>query len=514
MNVSFAHLIRWGLLALVLVGTGPVHAQQPAPACDCDFSGLPGIIWWGSPREMTVAELAAYAAPVFWFSPDEPSLNDAHGSKIMTPEPFPFEAATGPVVYFQLKEIVRTIHDDQPIYRETGTNRAEAVISTENGALLRLEYYGYFSGEAGFSSHEHDVEVAEVRIGVARSGGEYLSGLGYPDCREPHVVMIVTRITGKAHGIDWYWNILNVDRDAQFPMNIMVEEGKHALAPDRNNDGYFTPSYDVNVRVNDAWGVRDIIRSGGLFSAGYQAWMTKVRHPEDRVLPPLPADSPLREKLARQHADYTGGNPVYELRPLPSTAQAAAWDTEQGTDSHLANFLVHKEQPDGPVHGEVSTLEDAWGWFNSGALKRSFSVSAYADGRWGFSWVFPFFIGKNMTIPMTGGYVLHRMYLKGPHLRDYGWTLLYANSASRWVDSYFAAGVEWNDYDPGTGDRQRRADFVFDMGLKFRTQIGQSPLKFLSFITDFWGLRMGIKNYGFFDIDRFTYVLEVGAGSF
>ena len=53
-----------------------------------------------------------------------------------------------------------------------------------------------------------------------------------------------------------------------------------------------------------------------------------------------------------------------------------------------------------------------------------------------------------------------------------------------------------------------------DAGFKFRTQIGQSPLKFLSFITEFWGMRVGIKNYGFFDIDRFKYVVEIGAGSF
>ena len=43
---------------------------------------------------------------------------------------------------------------------------------------------------------------------------------------------------------------------------------------------------------------------------------------------------------------------------------------------------------------------------------------------------------------MTGGYVMHRMYLKGPRLRDYGWTLLYVNSASRWVDPYIGAGIK------------------------------------------------------------------------
>jgi hypothetical protein len=514
MSVSFAHVIKWGLLALVLGGTGPVHAQLPAPACDCDFSGLPGVIWWGPQGEMTVAELAAYAAPVIWFSPDEPSLGDTHGPGIVTPQPFPFEEAGNPVVYYQLKEVVSDARQDLPFYTEVGTNRADAVINTESGALLLLEYYAYYADEAGFSAHHHDVEGAEFRIGVATSGGDYLTQLGYPPCPEGHAVMFVTRVTGKAHGIEWYWNILDVGPDTRFPMTLLVEEGKHATAPDRNGDGYFTPSFDVNVRINDAWGVRDVIRSGGLFTPSYQAWMTKVRHPEDRVLPPLPGDSPFLADLTPHQAEYTGGNAVYELRHLPSAASAAAWDSEQAGESHLEKFLVGKELPDGPELDDISTMDEAWSWVNAGALKRSLSISAYADGRWGFSWTFPLFIGRNFNLPMTGGYVLHRMYLKGPNLRDFGWTLLYANSASRWMDPYIASGVEWNDFDTGAGVTERRADFVFEVGLKFRTQVGQSPLRFLTFLTEFWGMRVGIKNYGFFDVDRFKYVVEIGAGSF
>jgi len=193
--------------------------------------------------------------------------------------------------------------------------------------------------------------------------------------------------------------------------------------------------------------------------------------------------------------------------------EAAAWDDKQGEHSHLQDYLKGKSVTIGPIMYEVSTLSDALGWASSGTLKRSFSLSAYSDGRWGFSWTFPFFVGKNLTVPMTGGYILQRMYLKGPNLSDFGWTALYANSASRWMDSYLAVGVEWHDVSVDEMT-DRQADFVFDTGLKFRTQVGHSPLKFLSFITDFWGLRVGIKNYGFFDIDRLTYVLEVGAGSF
>jgi len=154
-------------------------------------------------------------------------------------------------------------------------------------------------------------------------------------------------------------------------------------------------------------------------------------------------------------------------------------------------------------------------WLTAGTAKKSLSIAAYSDGSGlGFSWVFPLFIVKNMTIPMTGGYLLHRMYLKGDGLGDFGWMLLYANSASRWVDTYLSAGVEWHNVTNDLGESSSQTDFVLETGLKFRAQIGSTPLKFLSFFTDFWGIRAGIKNYGFFDIDQLTYVLEVGAGSF
>jgi hypothetical protein len=56
---------------------------------------------------MTIERLAAYAAPVLWFSPDEPLLKQRRkrprprprGKEIAIPEPFPFEEDPGlPVV--------------------------------------------------------------------------------------------------------------------------------------------------------------------------------------------------------------------------------------------------------------------------------------------------------------------------------------------------------------------------------------------------------------------------------
>lgn len=514
-------LVVWivaAVLFLVVPTAAEAQTDEKTVSDACDFSQVPGVVWWGTDPEMTLQDLVSYAAPVFWFSPDEPSLGSKHGEDILIPEAFPFDSADGPVVYYQLKELLQRPGDDEatdpPAFQLNEENKGASIIHLDRSVLLRLDYYTYFSEEAGLGAHQHDVEPAEFKIAVLRSDEEGgLDEYTHPGCTERHYVIVVTRVTGKAHGIEWFWNIVDVDGETKFPMTLLVEEGKHALATDKNADGYFTPSYDVNVRVNDAWGVRDIIRSGGLFAGGYQAWMTKVRHPRDRVLPPLPSDSPLREYMAERKKEYGVSNATYELRTLPLTSEATAYDVEQGGGSHLEDFLSDKEVPDWPTVEDITSYDQALDWVDSGALKRSLSIAFYSDGDAGISWVFPFFVVKNLDVSMSGGYLMHRMYLKDEDFRDFGWTALYTNSASRWIDPYFAAGAEWHTYAEGGVD-VRRTDFVLETGVKFRAQIGRSPLRFLSVLTDFWGVRLGVKNYGFHDIDRLTYVVEIGAGSF
>ena len=166
-------------------------------------------------------------------------------------------------------------------------------------------------------------------------------------CPVTNYVIGVTRVSGQAHGLVWFWNVLNTDEYTQLPMHLLVEEGKHAVATDKNGDGVFTKGYDVNVRINDAWGARDIIRTGLLFSGGYESWMTKVRRPEHRVLPPLPEDSRLRTIMARRHPGVR--NAVYALRPFPTLAVA-------DTDHVLAHLMEDKVVPNWP---NVEGLNDA-----------------------------------------------------------------------------------------------------------------------------------------------------------
>ena len=156
----------------------------------------------------------------------------------------------------------------------------------------------------------------------------------------------------------------------------------------------------------------------------------------------------------------------------------------------------------------------AWREFvGEGAVQKSLSIAYRYDGDRGFSFVFPFFIVKHMVDPLAGGFILHRMYLKD-HLKDFGWMALYTPSASPWLDTYIAAGAEWDKSTDQSGLEQTNLDFVLESGLKFRVNVLHSPAKFLGAITPYWGIRAGIKNSGAFDIEGLNYVLEFGAGSF
>jgi hypothetical protein len=493
--------------AMMPTGLAPSQAS-------CDFSDLPGVVWWGTQRQMTLERVAEYLAPVYWFSPDEPLLRGAEGVDIRIPEAFPFEEQPArPVVYYQFGQMI-VVAEGVEGFDETAvaivrnsTNPGNAVVDFERVVGFTMHFWAYFSSEEGIGAHIHDIEGAEFRLVVFRDYNAFVRENSAGQCSERNYVIVVTRVSGLAHGIVWFWNVSETDGDSRFPMHLLVEEGKHALATDKNSDGYFTPGYDVSRYVNDAWGVRDNMRTGALATGGYQAWMTKVRQPEHRLVPPLPDDSPLRPRLERR-GYYDGSLAVYELRPFPPTEMA------EGDPHHLVNFFKDKEVPDWPESKEVSKVSEFINWVDADLVVKSLSIAFMADGDLGFTFVFPLLIVKNLEVPAGGGFLVNRIYLKDAYLRDFGWQLMYVPSASRWVDTYFAAGAE--------NDRERDPDtdeltvnewwFVLETGLKFRFNLSHSPLGFLGFLTDFWGFSAGIKNYGFFDIDKLTYVFTVGAG--
>jgi len=492
----------------LLVCVALAAIARAADAQRCDFSKVPGVVWWAPESRMDVARFAKYMAPILWFSGDEPNLNGMSGPDIRVPEPFPGESVPPrPVLYYQLDRLLVKPGAKGEAITRVAEHPEQSTLDLSKVAVVIVRYFAYYPTEEGLGSHPHDIEPAELRVVVLPSTWEGFNKWlpRGPRCATTNYVIGVTRVSGQAHGLVWFWNVLNTDEYSQFPIHLLIEEGKHAFATDKNGDGVFTKGYDVNVRINDAWGARDIIRTGMLFSGGYENWMTKVRRPEHRVMPPLPEDSRLRAALARRHPGVR--NAVYELRPFPALSIAK-------DDPVLAHLMVDKVIANWP---EVEGLNDAKGWgkaLSDGAVIKSLSIAYRNDGDGGIVWSFPFLVVKHLEDPMTGGYILQRMYVRGPHLRDFGWTALYTPSASRWLDSYISAGAENLHSTDSTGAIAGKWAFVMETGIKFRVNINETPFKALHVLTDYWGLRAGVKYRGAMNINRLTYVLEFGAGSF
>jgi hypothetical protein len=459
----------------------------------CEYESVPGLVYVGARNELSFQEIASYAAPVLWFSPDEPLLGGRSGPNITIPTFFPFEdSVSTPVAYYRVRTILVRPDADSGAVRVDRSDRPRSQVRIDQIVGMDIDYFFYYPSEVGFGGHKNDVESVEIKLTFGRRPD------CEPDCR---YAVVVKNVVGKAHGMLWYDNTLAPSVETRFPIHILVEEGKHASCPDANGDGQYTPGYDVTERVNDAWGVRDIIRGGTLYSGGFQSWMAKTRQRQDRVFPPLPADSRVREQLEKR-AD-PGGHAVYELRPFPSAGKAAP---------DLVRFIADKGDPNWPLVEEISTMTDLRSWVSAESFIKSTSIAYRYDGegRGGVALTLPLLIVRPFNEPMGGGWIGNRLYLKDYHLRDIGWQLQYTSSASRWVDPYFSAGAEWDKRDDGGVVTYG----VVEQGVKFRVNVVHSPLKFMSKLTDFWGLRFGLKARGLAPVSDWNYVIELGSGTF
>ena len=478
----------------------PARMASPGPkGCDELFQ-VAGVVWRGTAPTMTLQQLAAYAAPVYWLSPDEPTLHRKQGRDIRVPLAFPFEPqAQSPVVYYQFTSVVRRPGETGAPLEVNATDKGASILNLEAVGSIRMKYIAYFPEEAGVGEHTHDVEPAEFRLIVGRANGPLARSQGY-QCSAPDFVVVLTRVTGEAHGNPWYYNVLDVDRETTLPIHLLVEEGKHAMTTDKNADGYYTPGYDVTARINDAWGVRDTIRGGTLFTGSFEAWMAKVRQPQHRVLPPLPPESRLHERVRELGID-PAQLAVYELRPYPSSTLA--------TDETLRHKIQEKETLEWPVVTSSPTLKPMIAALAEGRELKPFSAAYRVDGQQGIALSFPLLVLKNVPEPLTGGYLVNRIFLRGSKPVDFGWQVMYTPSASRWFDQYLAAGVDVIRTIQDDGSDRTESAFAAETGFKFRFR---APLRALEGVMPFWGIRMGVRSRGALDIEGLTFIFEFGGG--
>ncbi len=166
---------------------------------------------------MTLDRLAAYCAPILWFSPDEPLLRNANGADIRVPAAFPFETAPdAPVVYYRVRTILARKNSTTTPFAQDPSDRGKSVIDLSQVERIDLDFFFYYPSEEGFGGHQHDVESVEMKVGVwAREG-----------CPECPYGLGIARVNAKAHGVNWYDNTLVVDEDTKFPIALLVEEGR------------------------------------------------------------------------------------------------------------------------------------------------------------------------------------------------------------------------------------------------------------------------------------------------
>jgi hypothetical protein len=262
---------------------GEAHAQTPR-------AGDPAIVWTqGEPFSLEI--LATRAAPVLWLSPDEPvtdGLSDLPTTAAAVRDcakPPPAEATARRRALFYRVDSVRLLEDLQTpdgrsirvpvddVLKERRTSKTDREWAVDDFRTVTIRYMLYFPCDEGFNGHAHDLENVLIRIEIVEDRDLKLSAR-------------IVSVTGMAHGVDNYANQLLVDKlnDVVYPIHMLVEEGKHAVVPDRDADGQFRPHFDVNVGARDAWGIVDPLATA-IFPIGYRRDTNKQRTAETQVWP-------------------------------------------------------------------------------------------------------------------------------------------------------------------------------------------------------------------------------------
>ena len=462
-----------------------------------------GTLFRSNDALIHIDSIAQAGAPMLWFSPDEPRLFDKNGH-IQLPEPLPYdELYDQPVVYYK----IRTVYTELPksaIKASKSDEDRTTHIDLSSTKALEVEYYFYYKEETGIGGHPHDLESVAIQLEV----------IDNPACKNGSYKIVAKRIIARAHGLYWFENALNVDEQTIFPICILVEEGKHANCTDKNADGVYTPGFDVTEKVNDAWGVRDIISTGKLFSGGYQAWMAKERTPISLLVPPSAEYTKSYQKVKSRYPAIAIDH-HYLLKSFPAIPD--------DYDDRKLKKMVHSKKPvEWPkvataIQANTSILRLA----KENKLRNKIGFSYRFDEDMALSLSLPLLFVRHVEAPMTGGWFYNKIYLgqndsTPDHIsRSFGHQIQHTNSASRWLDTYVGAGYEYVDVDERIGITDHEFFMVTEIGMKVRINITKTPFKVFKFLgTDYWGIRFGWKNLGFNPFYYSGFVIEVGAGAF
>ena len=469
-------------LLLLVLGLSFVASPRIAhAACDCPHpADTLGVIWSGD-HALTLRQVAELVAPVLEFSPDEPLFRRAGPIPSAHPCDRP---ATGPVVYYQPRTL---------FYREHPLTLPLDQVKdfTDQVRELELRFFFYYPEDIGAHGHRHDVEGVEFELAFERVG----------ECR----VVRLQRTRAFAHGAPEYENRLRITEDTRIPVALMVEEGKHATCTDRNADGIYTPAYDTNERVRDAWGVRDIFGSGYMLGSAYAAKMTKPRRTSDRVLPPIPTATACYSYVEPSYDASLPSRGRYELREgdaldMCPNVGTVAESTFFARGMMIANGLGvsgHVEQYANDFEPHIGKLR----WVRNLVTSTNLVLD---EGRARVS-----FTGHGLD--MGEGWIVPKVSVGW---RVFAADLVFTPSAVVWLSPYASAGYEHHRGGKVQVLGHRRDEFASEIGLKFRLAVPPGRMRLLSLGQRFGGVRLGVRTNGFERIRTPRFVLAIGGGHF
>ena len=464
------------LLAFAAVFCAANAWTQPEGVCPCgNLPREPGVLWTGS-EPIGVNEIVRLAAPILWFTRDEPLL-DEEG---VVPQAHPCDDPSDhAIVYYQVTEIANR-GDSVTLPPEDDPDFFEKVDS------MILKFFFYYPQDFGLGGHVHDLEATEFEIVLEEDSGCYR--------------VRVERVKALAHGNNWYSNILTIETDTMFPLTLFVEEGKHASAPDRNADGQFTRGYDVNERINDAWGVRDVMGSGVLLTSAYNAEMTKSRSYEHRLFPPeAPLSCVVDRRNSRLISDASLGS--YRLRPGDRVSKCELAEAQDHLES-MMRFHGYGADEEPKQYSELTKgLKDV------GRPDRWLSISLRVTDNIGGAFVF-------RGIDIKQGWILPKFNISDV---DTSLGVMFTPSASRFADYYIAGGPHWRYKDTtvkrtlDTEQGRREIEIIIPAEWNLYTEVG---VKLRARIKGtFIGARLGVQALGFGSLDDIRLIFEVGAGA-
>ncbi|MEQ1833183.1 MAG: hypothetical protein ABL977_09010 [Candidatus Eisenbacteria bacterium] len=472
---------RIGALVFALLLTAALGSRAAAADCGCPPpADTTGVVWQGN-RPLALHEIAALLAPVMSFSPDEPLLRRSAPIPAAHPCDTPADQA---VVYYQINSMVIR---DQAVTRPAESDPA----FFDKVQYMRLRYFFYYPIDLGTHGHRHDVEGVGMEVLLEHDAN---------GCRRVRL----QRVLAFAHGLPLYNNRLRITDDTKLPITLMVEEGKHASCIDRNADGMFTPGYDVNERINDAWGVRDVFGSGHLLGGGYRAAMTKHREKADRVLPPVAELEGCRFGLRSWHASEPSRG-HYELRAGDGLAPCAGLGTSAESTFFANGMMIANRfgtshvptQHSSKLNADFGSLDDPERLLPGVSVRFDEGDALLSVATMGFD------MGEGWLVPRLG---------LGRKLSA---EMLFTPSATAWTCPYVSTGWEHRTRRPSILGGSNRLDaMVTEVGVKFRFALPEGKSRFTSLGYRFGGMRLGVRFNGLERIEHLRLTAAIGAGVF